>query len=53
MPPAYHPELSRHRWLVECLFAILNSFRRIILRHETFAATYLGFLQVAAVVITR
>ena len=51
-PPAYHPELSHQRWLVERLFAFLNSFRRIVLRHETFAATYLGFLQVAAIVIT-
>ena len=52
LPPAGHPD--RHpprRWVVEVAPAWFNRFRRLLTRTEKQAAHYLGFVQVAAVLI--
>ena len=42
---------ARHRWPVERTFAWLRAFRRIATRRDRKAATYLGFLQLAMIII--
>lgn len=52
LPPPGHPD--RHpprRWVVEVTHAWFNRFRRLLTRWEKQAATYLGFVQLAAVLI--
>jgi len=52
LPPPGHPD--RHpprRWVVEVTHAWFNRFRRLLIRWEKQAAHYLGFLQLAAVLI--
>jgi transposase len=52
MPPPGHPD--RHpprRWVVEVTHAWFNRFRRRLTRWEQQAAHYLGFVQLAAVLI--
>ena len=41
----------RRRWKVERLFAWLQNFRRILVRHEYYAINYLGFVQLGCIVI--
>ena len=41
----------RRRWKVERLFAWLQNFRRLITRHEYRLDNYLGFVQLACIVI--
>jgi transposase len=52
LPPPGHPD--RHpprRWVVEVAHAWFNRFRRLLTRWDKRAATYLGFVQLAAVLI--
>ncbi len=52
LPPPGDPE--RHpprRWVVEVGHSWFNRFRRLLTRSEQRAATYLGFVQIAAVLI--
>lgn len=46
--PARHPP---RRWVVEVGHAWFNRFRRLLIRWDTKAGNYLGFLQLAAVLI--
>ena len=41
----------KRRWKVERLFAWLGNFRRLVVRYEYHAANYLGFVQLACLVI--
>jgi len=41
----------KRRWKVERLFAWLYNFRRLVVRYEYHAENYLGFVQLACVVI--
>ena len=41
----------KRRWKVERLFAWLQNFRRIVVRYEYHADNYLGFVQLACIVI--
>jgi transposase len=41
----------KRRWKVERLFAWLQSFRRILVRHDRFAHNYLGFVHLGCLVI--
>ena len=47
--PGRKPDLSgyRHRWLVERTFAWLGNFRRLVVRWDRHAHTYLAFLLIA------
>jgi putative transposase len=52
LPPPGHPD--RHpprRWVVEVTHAWFNRFRRLLTRWDKQAAHYLGFVQLAAVLI--
>jgi putative transposase len=52
LPPPAHPD--RHpprRWVVEAAHSWFNRFRRLLVRWEKRAAHYLGFVQLAAVLI--
>ena len=52
LPPPGHPD--RHpprRWVVEVAHSWFNRFRRLLVRWEKRAATYLGFVQLAAILI--
>ncbi len=52
LPPPGHPD--RHpprRWVVEVTHAWFNRFRRVLTRWDKKAAHYLGFVQLAAVLI--
>jgi putative transposase len=52
VPPPGHPD--RHparRWVVEVCHSWFNRFRRLLVRWEKQAATYLGFVQLAACLI--
>jgi len=52
LPPPGHPD--RHpprRWVVEVAHSWFNRFRRLLTRSEKRAATYLGFVQLAACLI--
>jgi putative transposase len=46
--PARHPA---RRWVVEAGHSWFNRFRRLLIRWEKQAATYLGFVQLAACLI--
>ncbi len=51
-PPPGHPD--RHpprRWVVEVAHSWFNRFRRLLVRWEKQAAMYLGFVQLAAILI--
>jgi len=41
----------RRRWKVERLFAWLQNFRRILVRHDRHLANYLGFVHLGCMVI--
>jgi transposase len=41
----------RRRWKVERLFAWLQNYRRILVRHDFHAANYLGFLTLGCITI--
>ena len=41
----------KRRWKVERLFAWIGNFRRIVVRYEYHADNYLGFVQLACMVI--
>jgi transposase len=41
----------KRRWKVERLFAWLQNYRRILVRHEYKLCNYLGFVQLGAIVI--
>ena len=41
----------KRRWKVERLFAWLQNFRRIVVRYEYHADNYLGFVQLACMII--
>ena len=52
LPPPGHPD--RHpprRWVVEVAHSWFNRFRRLLTRTEKQAGHYLGFVQLAAVLI--
>ncbi len=52
LPPPGHPD--RHpprRWVVEVCHSWFNRFRRLLVRWEKKAATYLAFVQLAALLI--
>jgi putative transposase len=52
LPPPDHPD--RHpprRWVVEVAHAWFNRFRRLLTRWEKQARHYLGFVQLAAILI--
>ena len=52
LPPPGHPD--RHpprRWVVEVGHSWFNRFRRLLIRWEKQAANYLGFVQLAAILI--
>lgn len=52
LPPPGHPD--RHpprRWVVEVGHSWFNRFRRLLIRWEKQASHYLGFVQLAAVLI--
>jgi transposase len=42
---------DKRRWKVERLFAWLQSFRRVLVRHEYYAENYLGFVQFGCTII--
>ncbi len=52
--PGRKPDLSgyRQRWLVERTFAWLGNFRRLVVRWERHAHTYLAFLFIACLLIS-
>jgi transposase len=41
----------KRRWKVERLFAWLQNFRRVLVRHEYYAENYLGFVCLGCIVI--
>jgi transposase len=41
----------KRRWKIERLFAWLQNFRRILVRHERYLMNYLGFVQLGCLVI--
>jgi transposase len=41
----------RRRWKIERLFAWLQNFRRLVVRHEYSAENFLGFVHLACIVI--
>ena len=41
----------KRRWKVERLFAWLQNFRRVLVRHEYHAVNYLGFIQRGCTII--
>jgi transposase len=41
----------RRRWKIERLFAWLQNFRRILVRHERDVLNYLGFVQLGCILI--
>ena len=52
LPPPGHPD--RHpprRWVVEVAHSWFNRFRRLLIRWDKQSANYLGFVQLAAVLI--
>ena len=46
-----HLQRYKHRWKIERLFAWLQNFRRILVRHERYLPNYLGFVQLGCLVI--
>jgi transposase len=47
-----NPEFKARRWVVERVFSWLNLFRKILVRYEKYAFTYMGLLQFACAFIT-
>jgi transposase len=41
----------KRRWKIERLFAWVQNFRRILVRHEYHAENYLGFVQLGCTII--
>jgi transposase len=41
----------KRRWKVERLFAWLQNFRRVLIRHEYYAENSLGFVQLGCTII--
>jgi transposase len=41
----------RKRWKIERLFAWLQNFRRILVRHDRILSNYLGFVQLGCMII--
>jgi transposase len=41
----------KRRWKIERLFAWLGNFRRLVVRYERYALTYLGFVQLGCILI--
>ena len=41
----------KRRWKIERLWAWLQNFRRILVRHDRYVHTYLGFVQLGCLVI--
>ena len=41
----------KRRWKVERLFAWLQNYRRILVRHERYLQNYLGFVQLGCIII--
>jgi transposase len=41
----------RRRWKIERLFAWLQNFRRLVVRHEYHAENFLGFVHLGSIVI--
>jgi transposase len=41
----------RRRWKIERLFAWLQNFRRLVVRHEYYAENFLGFVQLGCIII--
>jgi len=41
----------RRRWKIERLWAWLQNYRRILVRHERYAAHYLGFVRLGCILI--
>ena len=41
----------KRRWKIERLFAWLQNFRRILVRHERYLMNYVGFVQLGCLVI--
>jgi transposase len=41
----------RRRWKIERLWAWLQNYRRILVRHERYAANYLGFVLLGCILI--
>lgn len=39
----------KRRWKVERLFAWLQNYRRILVRHERYLRNYLGFVQLGSI----
>jgi transposase len=46
-----NPEFKARRWVVERVFSWLNLFRKILVRYEKYAFTYMGLLQLACAFI--
>lgn len=42
----------KRRWTVERTFAWLGNFRRLLVRHDRFLSSYLGFFHLACLLIT-
>jgi len=41
----------KHRWKIERMFAWLQNFRRIAIRHDYYCDNYLGFVQLGCMMI--
>jgi transposase len=46
-----NPEFKACRWVMERVFSWLNRFRKILVRYEKYAFTYMDLLQLACVFI--
>ncbi|BBM70379.1 hypothetical protein RmaAA213_22250 [Rhodothermus marinus] len=43
----------KRRWKIERLFAWLGNFRRLVVRYERHLENYLGFVQLACIILLR
>jgi putative transposase len=50
-PPSPPPQYRRRRWIVERTLAWLSRCRGLLVRYEKKAANYLGFVQVACILL--
>jgi putative transposase len=50
-PPSPPPQCRRRRWLVERTLAWLSKCRGLLVRYEKKASNYLGFVQVACILL--
>jgi len=50
-PPGHADRHPARRWVVEVAHSWFNRFRRLLVRWEKKAANYLGFVQLAAILI--